>query len=69
MKKKHRTITVNEKVYGWTIYGGGKEHDVTIWYDKKELFTITLRESSVTPSLIRELIETYKFNSVKNENN
>lgn len=57
MKKKHRNITVGGVQYAWTIYGGGKEHDITIWKDKKELFTTTVRVGEITPSLIRELIE------------
>jgi len=60
MKKKHRDITVDGVKYAWTIYGGGKEHDVTIWKDKKELFTKTdIRVGSVTPKLISELIKEY----------
>jgi len=57
MKKKHRDITVDEVQYAWTIYGGGKEHDVTIWKDKKEWFTTYLRVGSVTPALIADLIK------------
>jgi len=57
MKKKHRDITVDDVQYAWTIYGGGKEHDVTIWKDKKEWFTSTLRLGSVTPKDIADLIK------------
>lgn len=57
MKKKHRDITVDGVKYAWTIYGGGKEHDVTIWKDKKELFTETFRLGSVTPKDIADLIK------------
>ena len=56
MKKKYRDITVEGVKYAWTIYGSGKEHDVTIWKDKKQLFTETLRLGSVTPKDIADLI-------------
>ena len=57
MKKKHRDITVDGVKYAWTLYGGGKEHDVTIWKDKKEWFTSTLRLQHVTPKDVADLIK------------
>jgi len=57
MKKKHRDITVGDVKYGWTLAGGGKEHDVTIWKDKKPWFCTTLRLGSVTPKDVADLIE------------
>jgi len=56
MKKKHRDITVDGVKYAWTIYGSGKEHGVTIWKDKKILFTETVRLGSVTPKDVEGII-------------
>jgi len=57
MKKKYRDITVDEVKYAWTIIGDGKERYVTIWKDKKEWFSSSLRVTTVTPKDISELIQ------------
>lgn len=57
MKKKHRDIVVDGVQYAWTLYGRGKEHDITVWKDKKRFFTTTVRVTEITPSLIKELIQ------------
>lgn len=60
MKKKHRKIVVDGQSYGWTIYGSGKEHDVSVWQDKKVLFTFTIRASRVLPSMVADAIKEYR---------
>jgi hypothetical protein len=60
MKKKHRKISVDGQSYGWTVYGSGKEHDVTVWQDKKKLFTLTIRASGVTPQMVADAIREYR---------
>ena len=60
MKKKYRKIVVDNQSYGWTRYGRGREHDVSVWQDKQVLFTTTVRTSEVTPSLVADLIREYR---------
>lgn len=56
MKKKFREITVGNKTYGWTLSGGGKEHTITIWFDKKPINHTTVRTSYITPSMVKDII-------------
>ena len=55
MKKKHRNITVGDTTYGWTVYGGGKEHTISIWLDKKVIHNESVR-CQITPSLVKDII-------------
>jgi len=62
MKKKYRNIVVDDVQYGWTIYGDGKEQDVQVWKDKKELFSTNFRVTSITPKDIADAIMEYNKN-------
>ena len=62
MKKKYRNIVVDDVQYGWTIYGDGKEQDVQVWKDKKELFSTNFRVTSITPKDIADAIKEYNKN-------
>jgi hypothetical protein len=59
MKKKHRDITVNDVQYAWTLKSEGKEKYVTIWQDKKQLFTKMFRVESVTPKDVADTIKAH----------
>ena len=59
MKKKHRDITVDNVQYGWTLKSEGKEKYVTIWQDKKRLFTKMFRVESVTPKDVADTIKAH----------
>jgi hypothetical protein len=60
MKKKHRKIVVDSQSYGWTVYGSGKERYVSVWQDKKVLFTFGIRASDVTPQMVADAIREYR---------
>ena len=62
MKKKYRDIVVDDVQYGWTVYSGGKEQDVQVWKDKKELFSTRFRVTSITPKDITDAIKEYNKN-------
>jgi len=62
MKKKFRTIVVNDITYTWTIHNdcdgvGGKM--VTIWKDKKPIKEIIVYDGTVeiTPSIVEKMIK------------
>jgi len=59
MKKKHRDITVNDVKYAWTLKSEGKEKYVTIWENKKKLFTKMFRTESVTPKDVSDTIKAH----------
>lgn len=59
MKKKHRDITVDGVQYGWTLKSEGKEKYVSIWENKKKLFTKMFRTESVTPKDVSDTIKAH----------
>ena len=69
MKKKYTDIVVDGKTYGWSVYCGGREHDITIWVGKKKLFSTQSRLSSIMPHDIAECIKEYNLNIWKIERN
>jgi hypothetical protein len=59
MEKKHRDIVVDGQQYGWIVNFQGREQYVTVYKDKKKLFTKMTRLPEITPSLISEFIQEY----------
>ena len=56
MKKKFRNITVAGVEYGWNSVGTGKEKCVTIWLNKKVIYSKDWRITSITPQIIKDII-------------
>ena len=59
MKKKHRDITVDGVQYAWTLKSEGKEKFVTVWQNKKQLFTKMFRTESITPKDVADTIKVH----------
>jgi len=59
MKKKHREIIVNNQHFGYIVRGDGRERHISIYKDKKSIFTTTWRVQTVTPKDIEEIINTH----------
>jgi hypothetical protein len=53
MKKKHRDITVGDKIYGWIA----DYTTLRIWYDKKLIHIEYLDGMVVTPQSVRDIIQ------------
>jgi hypothetical protein len=53
MKKKYRNITVNNVEYAWMA----TYSTLTIWLNKKVISTTNVEHMTVTPSLVKEIIE------------
>jgi hypothetical protein len=62
MKKKFRTIVVNNITYGWTINNdcdGDGGNMVTIWENKNPIKEILIYDGTVeiTPSIVEKMIK------------
>lgn len=59
MKKRYRTITVNNIVYAWSVKGnvdGDGSNRVRGWHNRKQIME-ELVTGEITPSLIEGLIK------------
>lgn len=59
MKKKHREITVDGKIYGWTVSDIDSEGDneLKIWFDKKVVYETSIPcFILITPSMVKKKI-------------
>jgi hypothetical protein len=61
MKKKFRTIVVNNITYGWTIHNncdGDGANMLTIWENKKPIKEILIYDGTIeiTPSFVEKII-------------
>lgn len=60
MKKKHRDITVDGVQYGWTVkdnVDGDGGHMLVIWKDKKIIHEKFMCGLTITPGLVKRVIE------------
>jgi hypothetical protein len=58
MKKKYRNITVDNIDYAWMT----SFYALTVWKNKKELFTTDVSGITVTPKIVADKIK--EFNTI-----
>ena len=56
MKKKHRDITVDNVKYAWMFKGYPKDGHLTIWKDKKVIYSKDVRQV-ITPRDVATIIK------------